>query len=158
MGYRAREGKATSPREGLPPRIRPPTPTPYPWHPGETDAYADLTIVPSPTSDFPQDIVGNTLILTLKSPHLPRAFGGKGLGASGAARRGAGLRPVSVLVALGSAPGGGAASSPWCSCLVSLFACVGFVCVWVSVWVFVVAGFFLNKEKKMCIFLAMTET
>lgn len=100
--------------------------------------------------------MGNTYILTLKSAHLPRAFGGKGLGASGSARRGAGLRPVSVLVALGSAPGGGVPSSPWCSCLVSLFACV---CACVFLFgVLLVVFFFFNKEKKMCIFLAMTET
>lgn len=39
----------------------------------------------------------------------------------------------------------------------SLSACVNYsVCV--SVWVFVFCFFFFNKEKKMCIFLAMTET
>lgn len=40
---------------------------------------------------------------------------------------------------------------------VSLHVWIFFVCA--SVWVFVVVGFFffLNKAKKMCIFLAMTE-
>lgn len=67
------------------------------------------------------------------------------------------MAAASVSVALGPAREEVLPALPVLLSRRSLRVCVCvYVCV--SVWTFVVVGFFFNKEKKMCIFLAMTET
>lgn len=88
---------------------------------------------------FPQGVVGNS---HLKESPPAQSLWWPRLRAGGTARRGARLKPVSVSGALGSEPGGAWPASLMTTSSQSLCMC-GFVCVCVSVWVFVVVGFVL---------------
>lgn len=82
----------------------------------------------------------------------------KAEGPGGTARRGARLKPVSVFqLHWGWSQEKAFPAFPDAHVL-SVSLHVWIFCVCVSVWFLLLVFFFFNKEKKMCIFLAMTET